>query len=289
MPRIWLLAIRLPTLTAAVAPVAVGTAVAIREDVFRTGPAIAALLGALAIQVGANLANDVSDFRRGADTAERIGPIRVTQRGLLTERQVVVAMVLAFALATGAGLYLTAVAGWPVVAIGVASIIAALIYTGGPWPVGYHGLGEVFTFLFFGVIAVVGTYFVQAETITRSALAASVPVGFTVTAILVVNNVRDIETDLRAGKRTLAVVIGRSKTRALFLALVAGAMLWSAGLAIALRTGWVMLSWLSLPLTLGPIRTVLRTREGPPLNAALRATARLHLVFGLLLALGLAL
>ena len=146
--KVWVLAARLPTLTAAIAPVAVGTGVAVHDDRFSLGPALAALLGALAIQVGANLANDVSDFRRGADTAERIGPPRVTQLGLLSQRQVLTAMWVAFAVATLVGLYLTAVAGWPVVAAGVGSILAAIAYTGGPWPFGYRGLGEVFTFVF---------------------------------------------------------------------------------------------------------------------------------------------
>ena len=233
--RVWVLAARLPTLTAAVAPVAVGTGVAIGDDVAALGPALAALLGALAIQVGANLANDVSDFRRGADSETRIGPPRVTQLGLLSERQVVAGMWTAFAAATLAGLYLVAVAGWPVVAVGLASIAAALAYTGGPWPFGYRGLGEVFTFVFFGLVAVAGTYYVQAEELTAGVLAATVPVGLTVTAILMVNNIRDIETDAAAGKRTLAVMIGRPRARWLFVATVASAYLWAAGTLAARR------------------------------------------------------
>ena len=287
--RVWLLAARIPTLTAAAAPVAVGTGAAIHDDVARLGPALAALFGALAIQVGANLANDVSDFRRGADNAERIGPPRVTQLGLLSERQVVLGMWAAFALAAVAGLYLVAVAGWPVVAVGLASILAALAYTGGPWPFGYHGLGEVFTFIFFGLVAVAGTYFVQAEEVTGNALAAAVPIGLTVSAILMVNNVRDIGTDAAAGKHTLAVIIGREASRALFVATVALAYLWAAGLWIVGDfSAWVLVSWLSIPLALGPTRALLTTTEGPTLNGALRATARLHLVFGVLLAIGLA-
>ena len=288
--RVWVLAARLPTLTAAVAPVAVGTGVAIRDDVAALGPALAALLGALAIQVGANLANDVSDFRRGADTEARIGPPRVTQLGLLSERQVVVGMWAAFAVATLAGLYLVAAAGWPVVAVGLASIAAALAYTGGPWPFGYRGLGEVFTFVFFGLVAVAGTYYVQAEEVTGGVLAAAVPVGLTVTAILMVNNIRDIETDAAAGKRTLAVMIGRSRARWLFLATVAIAYLWVAALwLVGDFSAWTLLAWATLPLAIAPTRVVLTSTDGPTLNAALRATARLHLAFGLLLALGVAL
>ena len=297
--RVWVLAARLPTLPAAAAPVAVGTGVAVHDDVFALGPAGAALLGALAIQVGANLANDVSDFRRGADTAERIGPPRVTQLGLLSQRQVLTAMWGAFALATLAGVYLVAVAGWPVVAVGVASILAALAYTGGPWPFGYHGLGEVFTFVFFGLVAVAGTYYVQAEELTGAVFAAAVPVGLTVSAILMVNNIRDIETDAAAGKRTLAVLIGRRRSRAVFAGTVALAYLVAAALwPLAGFSAWTLLAWLSLPLAVGPLRTVLGSGvahgaalsvDGPALNAALRATARLHLALGLLLAAGVAL
>ena len=285
----WVLAARPPTLTAAATPVVVGTSVAIHADAAQAGPALAALFGALAIQVGANLANDVSDFRRGADTAERIGPPRVTQLGLLSERQVIAGMVAAFGLATLAGLYLVAVAGWPVIAVGVASILAALAYTGGPWPFGYHGLGDVFVFIFFGLVAVVGTYFVQAEEVTVAAVAAAVPVGCTVTAILMVNNIRDIETDAAAAKRTLAVIIGREPARRLFVATVAAAYLTAAALwPIDGFGAWTLLAWLSIPFAVSPVRAVLTSTDGPTLNAALRATARLHLVLGVLLAAGLA-
>lgn len=286
---VWVLAARLPTLTAAVAPVVVGSGVAIHDGVFALGPALAALLGAIAIQVGANLANDVSDFRRGADTAERIGPPRVTQLGLLSQRQVLTAMWAAFGVATLAGVYLTAVAGWPVVAAGVASIAAAIAYTGGPWPFGYRGLGEVFTFVFFGLVAVAGTYYVQAETLGIEVLAAAVPVGLTVSAILIVNNVRDIETDAAAGKRTLAVMLGRRLSRwqfslTLALAWIVAVALWPVGFGPQ-----ALLALIALPLAIGPLRAVLRSEDGPTLNAALRATARLHLALGLLVAAGAAL
>ncbi len=285
---VWMMAIRPPTLTAAVVPVAVGTAVALHHGVRAPLAALAALLGALALQAGANLANDLSDFRRGADTDDRLGPVRVTQRGLLTERQVTTGVVVCFALATVAGLYLTYLGGWPIVAIGLASMLAAVTYTGGPWPFGYRGLGEVFVFIFFGVVAVAGTYYVQTGTVTGDVFAASVPVALTVTAILVVNNVRDIDTDRVAGKYTLAVYLGRSLARTELVVTVVGAYVAAAALwFLGDFSIWVLLSWLSVPAAVLPVAAVLRRTEGPPLNAALRAMARLHLIFGLLLAIGL--
>ncbi|MDA0351139.1 MAG: 1,4-dihydroxy-2-naphthoate polyprenyltransferase [Chloroflexi bacterium] len=287
-PRVWLMATRPPTLTAALAPVAVGTAVAMRDGVFDAWPAFAALIGALALQVGANFANDLSDFRRGADTADRIGPARVTQLGLLTQRQVLTGMLVAFIAASVAGLYLSYVGGWPIIAIGLASILAAVTYTGGPWPFGYRGLGELFVFIFFGLVAVSGTYYVQAGEVTRAVLAASVPVGLTVTAILVVNNVRDIDTDRAARKFTLAVYLGRRLARYQYVLFMAGAYVSAAALfLVGSFSGWTLLSWLSIPAAVSPIVAVLTRVEGPPLNAALRATARLHFIFAILLAIGL--
>jgi len=287
-PRVWLMATRPPTLTAALAPVAVGTAVALRDGVFDAWPAFAALVGALALQVGANFANDLSDFRRGADTADRIGPARVTQLGLLTQRQVLTGMLVAFIAASVAGLYLSYVGGWPIIAIGLASILAAVTYTGGPWPFGYRGLGELFVFIFFGLVAVSGTYYVQAGEVTRAVLAASVPVGLTVTAILVVNNVRDIDTDRAARKFTLAVYLGRRLARYQYVLFMAGAYVSAAALfLVGSFSGWTLLSWLSIPAAVSPIVAVLTRVEGPPLNAALRATARLHFIFAILLAIGL--
>ena len=197
----WRAAARPPTLTAAVAPVLVGTGAAIGDGVFAAGPFVAALFGALCLQIGANFANDVFDFERGADTGDRLGPPRATQMGLLTPLQMKIGMWAAFLLAFLAGIYLVVVAGWIVVVIGLASIVAGLIYTGGPWPVGYHALGDAFTFVFFGMVAVVGTYFVQAEAAPGMVWLAAVPVGCTVTAILVANNLRDLATDRAAGRR----------------------------------------------------------------------------------------
>ena len=214
--RIWLMAARPRTLPAAVAPVLVGTALAATEDTFKALTFLAALLGALFIQVGTNLSNDYSDARRGADTEDRLGPVRVTAGGLVPPRQVLVATYVAFGLAVLAGSYLIATAGWELLLVGAASILAGVLYTGGPRPYGYEGLGEVFVFLFFGVVAVAGSYYAQVEQLEWEALVLAVPVGLLASAILVVNNVRDLETDRRAGKRTLAVRLGpRAHARAL--------------------------------------------------------------------------
>ena len=211
--RIWLMAARPRTLPAAVAPVLVGTALAWTEGTFKVLTFLAALIGALFIQVGTNLSNDYSDARRGADTEDRLGPVRVTAGGLVPPRQVLVATYVAFAVAVLAGVYLIATAGWELLAVGAASILAGVLYTGGPRPYGYEGLGEVFVFLFFGVVAVAGSYFAQTEALEWEALVLAVPVGLLASAILVVNNVRDLETDRRAGKRTLAVRLGRDRAR----------------------------------------------------------------------------
>ncbi len=286
----WRMAVRPPTLTAAVAPVLVGSAVAIRQDVFDLLPALAALFGALCLQVGANFANDVFDFKRGADTKDRLGPPRVTQMGLLSSRRVFAGMWASFALAFAAGIYLVFVGGWPVVAVGLSSIAAAIIYTGGPWPIGYHALGDLFTFVFFGLVAVAGTYYVQAGTTSGLAWAAAVPIGCTVTAILVVNNLRDIPTDRAAGKTTLGVLMGDRGTRAWYFAHL------SAAYGVALGT-WllgpaspaVLLVLVSLPAAAGPVRAVAKGTKGAALNPVLQATARFNFVFAACFAVGIAL
>ena len=285
----WWLAVRPATLTASAAPVVVGIGVAWSAGLFAAGPALAALLGALFLQVGANFANDVFDFERGADTEDRKGPQRATQSGWITPVQMKRAMWLAFGAAMATGVYLASVGGWPVVALGLASIAAAYLYTGGPKPYGYLGLGDVAVFLFFGFGAVVGTYYVQALSVSWLALAAAIPVGALATAILAVNNLRDIETDALAGKRTLAVRIGDGPTRAYYLLLLCVAYTLPASLWwFDQASAWVMLPWISLPLGL---RLVLRMRHdrGLALNGCLVGTARLEVVFGLLFALGLAL
>jgi len=274
-------------LFAAAAPVAVGTAVAIRDGGFALLPALAALLGALLLQVGSNLANDVFDFQRGADAPDRVGPLRVTQSGLLTPAQVLRGMWVVFALSLIPGLYLAARGGWPVVAIGIAAIAAAVLYTGGPLPYGYKGMGEIFVFVFFGLVAVSGTYYVQTNTLTLLAIAASVPIGLLTSAILVVNNLRDIGPDRAVGKTTLAVLLGARGTRIeylllLGLAFAAPPALFAAGLA----PPWVMIAWISAPLAERQARIVI-TQSGAALNAALAGTALLTLAFSLLFAAGL--
>ena len=277
------------TLTASAAPVLVGSGAAWADGVFSVWPALAALLGASLLQVGANFANDVFDFERGADTHDRLGPQRATQQGWITAAQMKRAMWLAFAGATVVGVYLTYVAGWPVFALGLLSIAAAYLYTGGPRPYGYLGLGDLAVFVFFGFGAVAGTYYVQALSVSSLAWIASVPIGALATAILVVNNLRDIETDARANKHTLAVRLGDRPTRRYYLLLLAIAYLapvwlWWSGRADT----WVLLPWLSLPLAL-QLAARMRHDSGLALNGSLVRTARLEVVYGLLFALGLAL
>jgi 1,4-dihydroxy-2-naphthoate octaprenyltransferase len=288
--RIWLMAARPRTLPAAVAPVLVGTALAATEGTIHWLRFVAAMLGALFIQVGTNLSNDYSDARRGADTEDRLGPVRVTAGGLVPPRQVLVATYVAFGLAVLAGTYLIATAGWELLLVGAASILAGVLYTGGPRPYGYEGLGEVFVFLFFGVVAVSGSYFAQTERMEWEALALSVPVGLLAAAILVVNNVRDLETDRRAGKRTLAVRLGRARARSVYAAMVYLAFLfaqvpWVAG---SDDLGpWLLLVFLALPLAAPVVRTVRARTDGPSLNGALARTGMLQLVFCALLSAGI--
>ncbi|MBI4570988.1 MAG: 1,4-dihydroxy-2-naphthoate polyprenyltransferase [Chloroflexi bacterium] len=284
---VWLLAARPATLTAAVAPVLVGGAAGIHDGQFRPMPFVAALGAALLIQIGTNLANDVFDFERGADTADRLGPPRVTQHGLASPEQVRRATALAYGAAAAIGLYLVVVGGWPILIIGMLSIAAGVAYTAGPWPLGYHGLGDLFVFLFFGLAAVVGTYYLQTGEVTALAFASAASVGLTVTAILVVNNLRDIESDREAGKKTLAVRLGQRLTRIQYALLFLGAYALVPLAQVAGGGAWVWLSWLTLPLALTLVWAVLRGTAGAALNSVLKRTARLHLAFGSLLALGL--
>ncbi len=221
---VWKLAVRLPTLTASITPVIVGSAVAVKEDVFDLLPALAALFAAVCLQVAANLANDVFDFKRGADNVgTRLGPPRASSSGWLSTRQLFAAMWTVVGLAFVAGIYLAFVGGWPIVVVGLVSIVAAIAYTGGPFPLAYHGLGDVAAFFFFGIVAVTGTYYLQADDIPGVALLAAIPVGCTVTAILVVNNLRDIAGDCLARKWTVAVFLGDRLTRVWYGLLVGAA------------------------------------------------------------------
>lgn len=282
----WIAAARLHTLPAAVVPVAVGTACAAASGGVAWGPALAALAGALAIQIGTNFANDVFDAERGADGADRIGPLRAVSAGLISARAMKRAMIAAFGVATALGVTLVAVAGWPVVAIGVASILSGVAYTGGPWPLGYHGLGDLFVMVFFGFVAVCGTAYVQLGAVPGVALAAALPVGALATAILVVNNLRDRATDERAGKRTLAVRLGRRAALVEYAALLAIAYAVPLGLAIAGRP-WAWLPVVSAPLAIIRLRALLAAEGGPAFNRCLAATAQLLLLHGALFATGL--
>ena len=285
----WLLAARPRTLPAAAAPVFVATAFAVRDGVFHWPSALACLLISLLMQVGANFANDLFDHERGTDTPDRLGPMRVTASGILTPAQMRLGTALVFAVAALIGLYLIWLRGWPVLILGLAIIAAALAYTGGPFPYGYHALGDVFVFLSFGVAAVCGTYYAQSGTLTPTIAWASVPVGVLIINILVVNNTRDIGTDAIANKRTLAVILGRKVMLieyllCLIIAYLVPLALWKVGLA---PMGG-LLAWISLPRALVVYREFTRA-EGRALNMTLAATAQLALVFALLFALGVAL
>jgi 1,4-dihydroxy-2-naphthoate octaprenyltransferase len=287
--RIWVLAARIPTLPAAVVPVLVGSAVAWAAGQFRPLPFVAAMVASLLIQVGTNLANDYFDFRKGADTAERLGPVRVTQSGLVRPQTVRTATIVTFGLAALIGIYLSVVGGLPILVVGLLSIAAGVLYTGGPYPLAYHGLGDLTVFIFFGLVAVIGTAYLHTGEVTTFAIVSALPVAALVTAILVVNNLRDIATDRAAKKRTLAVRLGPGGTRAEYLLLLSIAYLvpLASWLLLDIPRGF-WLPWLTLPLAIHLMRVVLR-HEGRPLNAALAGTGRLHLAFGILWAIGIVL
>jgi 1,4-dihydroxy-2-naphthoate polyprenyltransferase len=309
-PRIWLMAARPRTLPAAIAPVLVGSAVAYfvitdplsvtsigeparvavsaSDPEFRVGAFVAALIGSIFIQIGTNLANDYSDAKRGADTADRLGPVRVTSSGLVAPRRVLYATWLAFGVAVAAGIYLATVAGPVILAVGAASILAGVLYTGGPRPYGYAGMGELFVFLFFGLVAVNGSYYVQLERLDWLPFLISISIGLLSTAILVVNNIRDIDTDRRAGKRTLAVRLGRERTRNLYMTLVGGAYpMLAVAISAADGPAPALIALFSAPLAIAPTRAVLETTDGPSLNRALAQTGSLLAAFSLLLTAGL--
>ncbi len=285
--RVWFLAIRPKTLPAAITPVVMGTAMAIGDGVGHGLSATAALFAAVMIQIGTNLANDYFDCLHGADQCDRVGPVRVTQSGLATPNQVLVATALAFALACAAGLYLVIRGGWPILLIGLLSILSGILYTAGPYPLGYHGLGELFVLVFFGPVAVSGTYYVQALQVTPTVLLIGLAPGLMSVAILTVNNIRDRESDRRAGKRTLAVRFGLRIARLQYVLSVVGAGI--LPIAMVLATGrhvccllTVLVSCLMIPT----IRKVYRLEGGPELNAVLAATGRSLFVFGLVFATG---
>jgi len=284
--RVWWMAARPKTLSASVVPVIVGSALAYAYRQAQALPALAALLGAVLIQIGTNFINDYYDFKKGADTRERLGPARVTQSGLMSPAAVLISGLTCFAAAFLLGVYLVAMGGWPIAVVGLFSLLCGYAYTGGPLPLGYLGLGDVLVFIFFGLVAVSGTYFVQAHQLPGTVWLAGAAVGSLATAILVVNNLRDVATDGKANKRTLVVRFGTRAARleyALLLAVayLAPLALWASGLQ-----PWVLLSWLSLPLAIRCLRSVF-TQKGTALNPVLGQTSRLELVFGLLLSIGL--
>lgn len=288
--RAWLLASRPATLPAATVPVLVGAAAAISEGAaFRSLIFTVTLVAALLIQIGTNFANDYSDFHRGADHEGRLGPVRVTQSGLIAHEMVRRGIFVAFGAAALLGCYLAWVGGWPIVLIGVLSIICGLAYTGGPWPFGYHGLGDVFVFIFFGLVAVTGTAYLQTGIWSSIALDASIPVGLLVTNILVINNLRDLPTDRAAGKRTLAVRLGERGTRAQYALFTAIAYAVPTVMAVSGQPvrRWLLLPWITAPLAFVLMRQVLGGLAGRDLNLMLKRTGFLLLSFGVLFSAGL--
>lgn len=283
----WRTAARVQTLPAGVVPVIVGGGLAIGEGVFRGDAFVWALIGAVALQIAANFANDVSDARRGADTPDRLGPPRMVALGVITPKAMWTATWVSIAIAAVAGVALTLIAGPAILVIGLVSVIAMLGYVGGPLPYGYHGLGELSVFVFFGLVATVGARFVHDGTTPLAAWLIAIPIGLLAAAILVVNNLRDIDTDRAAGKKTLAVVIGDQRTRTLFAALLYGSLVLIAVFAVA---GWApsgtMLAVLVIPQLATPVRMVRRGDHGVDLIRALRLTARAHLYAGVTMAIG---
>ncbi len=282
----WVAGARPRTLPASVIPVAVGTAVAAAQGEVIWWRAAAALVVSVAIQVGTNYANDYSDGKRGTD-AVRVGPVRLVASGLASPEAVKRAALASFGVAAVVGLALASVAGWWLIAVGAACLAAGWLYTGGPRPYGYAGLGEVFVFVFFGLVATTGSAYVQLERITGLALLASVPIGLLAVALLVVNNLRDIPGDTAASKFTLAVKLGAPATRMLYAATIAAPF--AAVALIAVARPWALLALAAAPLAVPPVRRVLAGEAGRGLVSVLQATGRLQLAFGFLLAAGIAL
>ena len=283
----WKLAIRPRTLPAAATGVIIGSALAWRDGFFRLEAALACLFTALLLQIGSNLANDVFDFERGTDTPERLGPVRVTQAGLLTPSQVKYGMVIVFVLAALLGLYLAWLGGWPIILVGLAAILSAIAYTGGPFPLGYHGLVDLFVFIFFGLASVSGTYYVQAGFVSAAAWCMTIPPGLIITAILVVNNLRDLENDRKAGKRTLAVILGEQATKKQYLiCIMAAYLVIPLAASMGILPWYSLLTWASVPMAIRSMRLVF-TAQGRPLNAALAGTGQVALLFSILFWVGL--
>jgi 1,4-dihydroxy-2-naphthoate octaprenyltransferase len=286
MPNAWLLAARPKTLAAAVVPVLIGTALAAKGPRPLDWPLFpCTLLGAVFIQIGTNFVNDALDFKKGADTHERLGPLRVTQAGLLSADAVLRGAYLCFFLAALCGVPLVLHSGWPLLAIGLASIAAAYAYTGGPYPLAYHGLGELFVLAFFGLIAVGGTYYVQRGRLDWPALTMGTAAGLLAVALLAVNNLRDARNDVHSGKRTLAVRFGETFARAEIVVSVLAPFALVALVAWACSRPWLMTAWLALPLAIALLVRVSRS-EGAALNRCLAMCGALQWVFGILFVVG---
>lgn len=302
MPKAWVMAARPQTLPAAAAPVFVGVGLAWNDGVFALFPALAALIGAALIQIGTNFANDYYDAVQGADTEAREGFTRVTQAGIIEPTAVKRAMYLTFAAAILVGTYLVYVGGVPILVIGLISVASGIAYTGGPYPLGYHGLGDVFVFVFFGVIAVMGTYYVQAAavlaaplsigvpagTVTAAAFVASLPIAAISTNILVVNNIRDRREDATTGKRTLAVRFGYRVSRVQYVALMVLAYATPFWFVLTESSFGALLPLVTLPLAVGVTQTMLTKTEGAALNPALEQTGKLLAAYAVLFTVGLA-
>lgn len=283
------MAARPATLPASLAPVLIGASSAWADDVFALLPFVVVIFTALALQIAVNYANDLADAQKGADTEARIGPQRAVASGVITPRSMRKGIAVAFGLAALGGIYLIWYAGWPIFVIGVLSIIAALGYTNGPIPYGYYGLGEIFVFIFFGLVATAGTRYVFSPSVPSAVWTGGVVMGLLAAAILEVNNIRDIDTDHEAGKRTLAVMLGRKNARTLFAATIFGAFFVIAfGALVGLLPFTAMFALIVAPLGVPLVKTVFEETEGPPLIGVLKGTAQLQLFTGLLLALGLA-
>jgi 1,4-dihydroxy-2-naphthoate octaprenyltransferase len=285
--RIWLLAIRPPTLGASVVPVLIGLALASRELQLSPGVAAATLACAVLLQISTNLANDYYDHMRGIDTEDRLGPTRVTQAGLLAPNTVRKGLILVLSAAVLLGAWLISVGGWPIAAIGVSAILGALAYSAGPWPLASYGFGEVLVFIFFGLCAVAGTHHLQGAQFDMVTVVAALVPACLAAALIVVNNLRDIPTDRRANKRTLAVRLGPQRTRVEYTALVLSGFAAVAVLAV-LTTPFALLGLLGIPAALGETKRLWQ-RDGAELNASLVGTAKVHMIVGLATALGLSL
>jgi len=286
--RVWWSAVRPATLAASVAPVLVGTAIAVHIGGPRLGAGLLALLVGIALQLGVNFANDYSDHVRGADSASRVGPVRAASSGIVQPDAVKRAAVAAFGVAAVAGLALSAITDWRLLLVGVACLLAGWLYTGGPRPYGYLGLGEIFVFVFFGLVATVGTIYVETLKVTPISILMGCATGCLATAILVLNNLRDLDTDLAAGKLTLATRIGRPRTRILLLALVCAAFAIPVVVAVLdLAPAAVLLVLTLIPFAAAPVRVAFGTTAAPALVGALKRMATAELAYALLFSFGL--